>query len=177
MQAWDFSNFQIRANLCSPCHYIFRAYTTKNLKETCYTSSLSESSLGIHWSSNSVHHITNSLNKWWISAHFVLPFTCCGIVFVYLKMTSIHVNRTTKHPADGKKRNTTTVAWFQATNAVWMRFALVWDFTQRLVVSCLRFGATVVVRFKSYGTFHRSSSSSGPKFRRNVRNTSPVYRA
>ena len=133
MQAWDFSNFQIRANLCSHCHYIFRAYTTKNLKETCYTSLL-ECSLGIHWSSMSVHHITNNLNKWWISAHFVLPFTCCGIVFVYLKMTSIHVNRTTKHPADGKKRNTTTVAWFQATNAVWMRFALVWNFTQRRVV-------------------------------------------
>jgi hypothetical protein len=171
MQAWHSSNFQIRANLCSPCHYIFRAYTTKNLKETCYTSPLSECSLGIHWSSTSVHHITNSFNKWWISAHFVLPFTCCRIVFVYLKMTSIHVNSTTKHPADSRKRNTSTVAWFQATDTVWMRFALVWDFTQRLVVSWQQL---VVVRFKSSWTFR--PSSSGQKFRRNVRNPSPVYR-
>ena len=35
IQAWHFRNFQIRASLYSPCHYIFRAYTTKNLKETC----------------------------------------------------------------------------------------------------------------------------------------------
>ncbi len=48
MQAWHFRSFQIRASLCSPCHYIFRAYTTKNLKETCYTCTLSECSLGIH---------------------------------------------------------------------------------------------------------------------------------
>ena len=32
MQAWHFRNFQIRASLCSPCHYIFRAHITKNLK-------------------------------------------------------------------------------------------------------------------------------------------------
>ena len=32
MQAWQFRNFQIRASLCSPCHYIFRAHTTKKLK-------------------------------------------------------------------------------------------------------------------------------------------------
>ena len=32
MQAWHFRNFQIRASLWSPCHYIFRAYTTKNLQ-------------------------------------------------------------------------------------------------------------------------------------------------
>jgi len=37
MQAWHFTNFQIRPIFCSLCHYIFRAYTTKNLKETCYT--------------------------------------------------------------------------------------------------------------------------------------------
>ena len=29
--------------------------------------------------------ITNSLNKWWISAYFILPFTNCGIIFLYLK--------------------------------------------------------------------------------------------
>ena len=40
MQAWHFSNFQIRANLCSPCHYIFRAYTTKNLTVSCYICTL-----------------------------------------------------------------------------------------------------------------------------------------
>jgi len=40
MQAWHFRNFQIRPNLCSLCHYIFRAYTTKNFKETCYTCTL-----------------------------------------------------------------------------------------------------------------------------------------
>jgi len=32
MQAGHFRNFQIRASLCSPCHYIFRAYTTKKLR-------------------------------------------------------------------------------------------------------------------------------------------------
>jgi len=31
MPAWCFRNFQIRASLCFPCHYTFRAYTTKNL--------------------------------------------------------------------------------------------------------------------------------------------------
>jgi len=25
IQAWHFRSFQIRASLCSPCHYIFRA--------------------------------------------------------------------------------------------------------------------------------------------------------
>ena len=28
---------------------------------------------------------TNSLYSWWISAYFFLPFTCCGIIFLYLK--------------------------------------------------------------------------------------------
>jgi len=37
MQAWHFRNFQVRPILWSLCHYIFRAYTTKNLKETCCT--------------------------------------------------------------------------------------------------------------------------------------------
>ena len=46
--------------------------------------------------------------------------------------------------ADSRKRNTPTVAWFQASNAVWMRSALFSDFTQRrLVVSCRRFAKTV----------------------------------
>ena len=36
----EFRNFQIRARLCSPCHYIFRAYTRKNLTESCYTGTL-----------------------------------------------------------------------------------------------------------------------------------------
>ena len=40
IQALHFRYFQIRASLCSPCHYIFRAHTTKNLKETCYTCTL-----------------------------------------------------------------------------------------------------------------------------------------
>jgi len=86
MQAWHFSNFQIRANLCSPCHYIFRAYTTKNLKETCYTSSLSECSLGICWMFNlcSSHH--KQPQQVMDFSPSVLPFTCCGIIFVYLKM-------------------------------------------------------------------------------------------
>ena len=35
MKGWHFRNFQIRVSLCSPCHYIFRAYITKNFKETC----------------------------------------------------------------------------------------------------------------------------------------------
>jgi len=34
-QPWRFRSFQIRASLSSPCHYILRTYTTKNLKETC----------------------------------------------------------------------------------------------------------------------------------------------
>ena len=35
MEDRQFRNFQIRASLSSPCHYIFRTYTAKNLKETC----------------------------------------------------------------------------------------------------------------------------------------------
>jgi hypothetical protein len=132
MQAWHFRNFQIRASLCSPCHYIFRAYTTKNLKETCTL-----------WM-----FITKNLSVWWISAYFFLPSTCCGIIFVYQKWpacmwTAQPVCAFSWH-ADSRKRNTSIVAWFQAMNAVWMRSALFWDFTQRrLVVSCRRFGTTV----------------------------------
>jgi len=49
--------------------------------------------------------------------------------------------------ADSGKRNTSTVAWFQASNAVYMRSAVFWDFTQRrLVVFCRRFVTTVGVR-------------------------------
>ena len=71
------------------------------------------------------------------------------------EVTSIHVNNTTKNTqptsvcafswhADSRKRNTSTVAWFWASNTVWMRSALFWDFTQRrLVVSCRRFETTV----------------------------------
>jgi len=40
IQALQFRNFQIWARLCSPCHYIFRAYTRKNLTERCYNGML-----------------------------------------------------------------------------------------------------------------------------------------
>ena len=46
--------------------------------------------------------------------------------------------------ADNRKRNISTIAWFQTSNTVLMRFVLFWDFTQhRLVVSCRRFAKTV----------------------------------
>ena len=49
--------------------------------------------------------------------------------------------------AESGKRNTSTVAWLQASNAVYMRSAVFWDFTQRrLVVFCRRFVTTVGVR-------------------------------
>ncbi len=70
--------------------------------------------------------------------------------------------------ADSRKRNTPTVAWFQASNAVWMRSALFSDFTQRrLVVYCRRFG------------LHLQGQQSKAKALRstNVRNPSPVDRA
>ena len=136
MQAWHFRNFQIRASLWSPCHYTFTAYTTKNLKETCYTCTLQ---CPIHRCQN-VH-----LAYTRYSAYFFLPFTCHGIIFVYLKWPAYTwTAQQRKHPADSRTRNTSIVARFQATNAVWMRSVLFWDFMQRrLVISCLRFGTTV----------------------------------
>ena len=45
--------------------------------------------------------ITKSLNKWWISAYFFLPSTCCGIIFVYLKWPAYTwTTQQRKHPAN-----------------------------------------------------------------------------
>jgi len=90
-------------------------------------SSLSVCSLGIHSTSSLLFltvFITNS-NTWWISAYFFLPFTCHSIVFVYLKWPAyMWTAQQRKHPADSRKHNTYVVAWFLATNTVWMRSAL-----------------------------------------------------
>ena len=32
--------------------------------------------------------ITDSLNMWWTSAYFILPFTCCGIIILHLSLKS-----------------------------------------------------------------------------------------
>jgi len=120
--------------LCSPCHYTFTAYTTKNLKETFYTCTLQ----------GPIHRCQNvRLAYTRCSAYFFLPFICLGIIFVYLKWPAYTwTAQQRKHPAD-RKRNTSIVAWFQATNTVGMRSALFWDFMQRrLVISYLRFVTT-----------------------------------
>ena len=77
--------------------------------------------------------------------------------FVMSEITSIQVNNTTKKtPCHLQsvlslgmliaENLTLPRASFQASDAVWMRSALFWDFTQlRLVVYCRRFGTTVGV--------------------------------
>jgi len=41
---------------------------------------------------------TNSHYKWWISAYFFLPFTCCGIICLYLKWpANTWTTQQTKH--------------------------------------------------------------------------------
>ena len=128
--------------------------------------------------------------------------------FLISETTGIDVKNTTQHTlptsvcalswhADSGKRNTSTVAWFQASNAVYMRSAVFWDFTQRLLVFCRRFETTVGVREISTAVLVKIKviwdvapcwlvnlpSSSGPTvqdegttFHRNFRNPSPVDR-
>jgi len=94
MQAWHFRNFHIRASLCCPCHYIFRAYTTENLKETCTLQ------IPIHRFQNVTRHTLNVHHKQpqqvtdfslFLHALYLLWDN-----FLISEMTSIHMNNTTK---------------------------------------------------------------------------------
>ena len=107
LQAWHFRNFQIRANLCSPCHYIFRTYTTKNLKETCtlqvlfiavimFTrhtlySYVQPSDLTVN-----VHH--KQPQQVMDFKLFLLAIYLLWDNFLIPEMTGIHANRTKKTP-------------------------------------------------------------------------------
>ena len=84
--------------------------------------------------------ITNSLNKWWISAYFFLPFTCYGIIFLHLKWPAYTwTTQQRKHPPNpslcillGFERGVNEICAFGG------------DLTQRrLILSCRRFGTTV----------------------------------
>jgi len=100
--------------------------------------------------------ITNSLNKWWISAYFFLPFTCCGIIFLYLKWPAYTwTTQQRKHPAN-LSRCILLACWEQKTQHFHScmifgfergvnEICAFWgDFTQRrLIVYCRRFGTTV----------------------------------
>ena len=96
-------NFQIRASLCSPCCYIFRAYMTHNLKETCTLwgpVGRSECSLGIHPMFSilcltvNVHH--KEPQQVMDFSLFLLALYLLWDNFLISEMTSIHMNNTAK---------------------------------------------------------------------------------
>ena len=100
--------------------------------------------------------ITNSLNKSWISAYFFLPFTCCGIIFLYLKWPAYTwTTQQRKHPAklslcilltcwEYKSQHFHSCMIFGFKRGVNEICAFWGDFAQRrLIVSCRRFGTTV----------------------------------
>jgi len=125
MQAWHFRNFQIRASLPSPCHYIFRAYTTKNLKLvtlarcrvlfiavgmfTRHTLDVQLSVLDCECSSprastsDGFNPIIACPLHEWHNTENTLPISVCALSW---------------WQADSRKRNNSTVAWFQASNVV-----------------------------------------------------------
>ena len=188
MQAWHFRNFQIRASLCSPCYYIFRAIYNKEFERNLIHlhtagsySSLSECSLG----KNSMFillFLTVKVNH--KQPQQVMDFSLFLFAlyllwdnFLIPEMTTTHVNNTTKK----------TPCQPQSVHS-----------RQRpLVVSCRRFGTRVggceifTAVLKIHITWDVSScwlinllSSSGPTaqdegtmFHRIARYLSPVDRA
>ena len=136
---------------------------TKNLKETCTLWGpvcRSECSLGIYSKFSilclTVNVITKSLNKWWISAYFFLSFTCCGIIFLYLKWPAYTWTTQQRKRPVNLSLCILLACWEQKTqhfhSCVILGFergineirAFWGDFTQRrLIVSCQLFGTTV----------------------------------
>jgi len=124
MQALHFRNFQIRASLCCPCHYIFRAYTTTNLKETCSLQG------PVHCFQNVHHKQPQQVMNFSL---FLLALYQLWDNFLVSEMTGIDVNNTKNTPCQPQRVHCLGMLIYRKTLTLpqWRDFRLrtrcIWD--------------------------------------------------
>ena len=141
--------------------------------------------------------ITKSLNKWWISAYFLLPCTCCKLISLYLQWPA-HTWTTTKKTPH-QPQSVRSLAMLIAENATlpqlldfWLQTRCKWDLRLWGGFYAASIGSffadvsgqhSVMVRFlqrcwwifKSSGTFHPVDWSIYFIFRANSSNEGTTF--